>query len=284
MDDFFSQHIQRGCALLELQRYKEAENFFRKALSIHPDVGLAHTALADAIRRQKDITRHKEAYREAHLGVVHDPENAMTYLVLGQTLCAMDRLDEAKKVLRKAVELSPNDAEYHALLGAVLLDLHRVKEARQELRLALDLDPENRWGLYFSALLEGSQGQVNEAASYTKQLLHAAPDDAESHIALGQILMQTGFRKSAEEAFRDALRIDPNNQDAYVGLLKTQKGVSSKVFLLFIDVIHCLFRFRWALGLVVMASFMTMARSCHWMEPQPDKNTMKYILPNNEQK
>ncbi|MCL2348504.1 MAG: tetratricopeptide repeat protein [Planctomycetaceae bacterium] len=262
MDDLFFQHLRRGGLLVERQRYKEAEMEFHKALSIHPDMGSVHTSLANCILHQKNKERHHEAYQEARLGVVHDPENAFAYYTLGRILCVMDRLNAAEKILRKTVELSPDDADYHAMLAVVLLDLRRMKEARQELKRALAIDPENQSGLYVSALIEGSKGQVNEAAKYVKQLLRTAPDQSESHIALGRILMQTGIGGTAEDAFREALRIDPNNQEAHLGLMMSQKSGGAKEYSLLFDIVHGLFWFRWILMPAIFVILITMTRSC----------------------
>ena len=283
MDDVYIRHLQRAQLLIERHRFKEAEIELRAAAAIHPDVGEVHTSLADCIVRQKNPARYQEAQQEAHCGVMHDPENAMAYYVLAQCLCALDQLKAAEKVLRKTVELAPDDADCHAILGVVLLDLGRLDEAKKEFRITLSLAPENRWGLYFSTIIENAKGNRNEAAKYTRQLLQVAPDEAESHIALGQLLAQTGIDQSAENAFREALRIDPNNRDAYVGLLKAQKGIASKGFLFFLEFVHCLFRYRLVLILVFAAVTISLMRSCSWMEVKPEKSVTPYVLPDQGQ-
>ena len=282
MNDIYSRHQQKARQLIEWQRFKEAEVELRAALAIYPDDGATHAVLADCILRQNNPARYKEAQQEAHLGVMHDPENASTYHVLGECLCVLGQLAAAEKVVRKAVEISPEYAGYHVYLGVLLLDLCRINEAKKELQAALALDPENHWALYYSMVIESWQGNTDQAAKHTRQMLQVAPDKAESHIALGRLLMQTGIDKSAEDAFREALRIDPNNKDAYVDLLKMQRGGMSRRLWFLPECVHALLRFRWVLFLMMIVALSTAMRSCHQMDPKPEKSTIRYALPDGE--
>ena len=224
MYSIYLQHIQRGELLGERQRFKEAEEEYRKAISILPDGGVPHAMLANSILRQKDKSRYAEAYREAEMGVAHAPENAYTYYVLARVLCALDRLKDAEKFLRKSVELAPEDPDYRVLLAALLMDTNRTAEARLELNRCLAIDPDHQSTLSISVLWESTHGKPNKASEFAKQLLHVAPDQAESYVAWGTTMIQSNLYLEAEEAFREALRLDPNNQEAQAGLKRSLDG------------------------------------------------------------
>lgn len=108
----------------------------------------------------------------------------------GQQLLTSDRLTDACKLLRKAVNLEPGEPEY-TMLEAWASYL----EARQSLRV----------------------GRARAVAA-ARKLLEADPKAARAHSILGRLAMDEGDRERAIREFEVALLQDPEDAEAKRGL------------------------------------------------------------------
>jgi len=64
----------------------------------------------------------------------------------------------------------------------------------------------------------GDSGMYKEAIEAYKQAIKIDPDDAEAHFNLGVTYGDSGMYKEAIEAYKQAIRIDPNLAEAHLGL------------------------------------------------------------------
>jgi tetratricopeptide (TPR) repeat protein len=65
-----------------------------------------------------------------------------TYLHLGETYTAIDKLSQAAEAYQKATDIAPDSYEGHKDLASVYLQLGRLDEALEEAKTARDLAPE----------------------------------------------------------------------------------------------------------------------------------------------
>ena len=85
-----------------------------------------------------------EAYRS---GLKLAPDSARLDYLLGRSLYAAGRLQEAVAPLQQAVRLDPEQLKAHLLLGAALAQLGRNQEALIEWQAALRIDPNSKAAL-----------------------------------------------------------------------------------------------------------------------------------------
>jgi hypothetical protein len=67
-------------------------------------------------------------------------------------------------------------------------------------------------------LLLARQGRVEEAEAAYREVIRIDPQNADAHLGLGLLLARQGRVEEAEAAYREAIRIDPQNADAHSGL------------------------------------------------------------------
>lgn len=139
----------------------------------------------------------------------------------------LDRGDQAgaEKLAQKSVQKRPNDAEAHFLLGKVLLVKGERKAARQAFEKARSLNP--TYAAYGRALAELLDQDAAEAikgddpataiAAWKQCLtLKHKPRQTERNLAeafrrLGEVLLRENRRSEAEDAFREAASLLPDN-------------------------------------------------------------------------
>jgi hypothetical protein len=83
------------------------------------------------------------ALRFADLSLGLDPDEPMGYAQRGLVLRRMNRLPEAEKDYRAAIDAGAVSAHLHNNLGTLLLDTGRPEEAQESFRRALELAPDN---------------------------------------------------------------------------------------------------------------------------------------------
>lgn len=144
----------RGQILISLKRYKEAEHALQAALQLMPDLALAHRSLS------------------------------MVYMI-------DQRYGEARKHLRRCIELGVGDAQVYGQLAYVNLQQGRSASALAGYQYALFLDPSNsQWqqGLLY-ALID------SQAFDQAQALLEEMLDKDTSNIALWLQRSQIAFKQ-----------------------------------------------------------------------------------------
>ena len=208
----------------------------------------------------RNLHRYDDAIAELHLILAQDPENAFVFFQLALTYSAMpDRDAKALEAIDGALGVEPNDADYLSTKALILVDLDRDKEAlkvadeavaldpdsyqwyaratalsglrkwkdaKKACEQALEIDPDYDAALNLKNVLARVQGDLDSADMGTMQQLSR---NAENPVALsnaGWTQLQRGERAKAEELFREALRIQPNNEYARSGLVEAFKSRS----------------------------------------------------------
>ncbi len=107
-----------------------AERQFRLAAGDAPDNAQAWIGLAAALGAE---SLFEEAHKAAATALQLDPNSAATLdFLLGSSLYAAGRFEEAVAELKEAVRLNPQELQVHLLLGAALAKLGRNQEAASE--------------------------------------------------------------------------------------------------------------------------------------------------------
>jgi serine/threonine-protein kinase len=110
-----------------------------KAISLAPDLGEAHLALANAYAAQLHFSGANEEYERA---LALAPGNAQVLQSYGDFAVAMGHIDTGLAAARRAVLLDPLNRSSHYALGMALRSARQYKEAIESTRNALAIDPE----------------------------------------------------------------------------------------------------------------------------------------------
>jgi tetratricopeptide (TPR) repeat protein len=168
--------------LFDAKRYPEAEARLADASKAFPDDPDITYDYAMAAEKNRHYTLMETQLR--HLMALQ-PGNPQAYNALGYSLADRDqRLDEADKLIEKASALAPNDAFIMDSLGWVKYRMGDKQAAADLLKKAYGLQP-----------------------------------NAEIGAHLGEVLWSLGQQGDAKKAWRDARKVEPDN-DTLVQTLK----------------------------------------------------------------
>jgi tetratricopeptide (TPR) repeat protein len=111
---------------------KEAEGSFRKAINIEPDYADALYGLGKVCQKHAETDGSQKL--EQH---VCEVKNRI------ETLYEQDRIEEARQISKKLIELSPDDAENQNDYAVLCYELDKIEEAREAINNAQKLAPED---------------------------------------------------------------------------------------------------------------------------------------------
>ena len=143
------------------------------------------------------------------------PQGASTLFAEAQRAVDGGRFEEAEKKYREVLRQDEGNVRIMANLAAVLMDEEKVDEADRTLKRAIELDPEDSVSLYLRGGLQLRQEKYEEALASLSLSAKLAPDVAQTQYYLAKALIQKGDRGPAEAALRKAIQLKPGWGDAH---------------------------------------------------------------------
>ncbi len=114
--------------------------------------------------------------------------------------------------------LRPDYADAYTNMGIVEIQWERYSEARPHLAKALEIAPGNARALYYRALVERNEGNLDLAINDFNDVLKAFPRSKDAHRELGFSLYQQHKYKEALEQYQALQGIDPDDLAAHYNL------------------------------------------------------------------
>ena len=114
--------------------------------------------------------------------------------------------------------LRPDYTDAYTNMAIVDIQWERYSEARPNLAKALELAPNNARALYYRALVERNEGNLDIAINDFNQVLAAFPQSKDAHRELGFSLYQQHKYKEASEQYQALQAIDPDDLAAHYNL------------------------------------------------------------------
>ncbi|WP_395750271.1 tetratricopeptide repeat protein [Prosthecobacter sp.] len=220
----------RGRLLQSQHRLQDAIACYKQALEIDAHHTASYLMLALCWMNEDDTA--PQSVDAARRGVALEPENSFARSVLalalnanardGQTAAIKAALEQAEA----AVNLNPDSDFSHAVLARLHLRLRDYPKAEDAARAALSLDTENTMAaevLSAALLLQRKDGDNQELTRY--QLQRNAEDDS-AHTSAGWMALMQGDHKKGNEHFLEALRLNPMNESARMGLIESFRARS----------------------------------------------------------
>ena len=133
-------YFQLGASYERIQKYEDAENYFKKCLALSPDFSEALNYLG---YMWADRGVHLvEARQMIEKAVKFETQNAAFLDSLAWVLFKLDKPQEALSYLLKAVDNSKEpDSTLYDHLGDIYLSLHEPEKAREAWRKAISIEP-----------------------------------------------------------------------------------------------------------------------------------------------
>lgn len=171
--DLAEAHASRGLACLVCENFDDAEAEFIKAIELDPYLFEAYYYYARTQFHRGDMDAAAELFRKA---AEVDPADYQSRCLRVQILRGEDRLEEAQKEAREAVEVvekhlkwNPDDARAFHLGAGPLVVLGEIERAKRWLHRAIEFAPEDSVVLYNVACNLATLGESDKAIDYLER-------------------------------------------------------------------------------------------------------------------
>jgi len=210
---------------------------YQKKREKNPGSGVRLEYLSNlSLRLQANLAEHREKYAEAEQFVrqiiTNQPKNETAYLSLGYLLFRQNKITEAREAFDKAHELNSEQMPGWLRLAVFQEQNNETAEAQRlvdENFTGVSLPPEQQAAIINLYLKWNRMVQANEMAE-TMQTEY--PEHPLPWILLGQIALYHSQFKVAEENFRKALLLEPENYEANNGIALALSDQNNKAKLI----------------------------------------------------
>ena len=181
----------------------------KQLLAKDPYSPIANVELGTELFMKKNYKQAKNYYVKA---LARDPKNEDALLGKGQCEYYLERDDEAKEVFKKLIEVNPYNIEGYLYLGKIAFANDEYKIASDNAKKALDLAPNNYecnmdWGMY-----ERYLGHFDNAISAWTKAISIEPDYFLAYTYRAGLLDE---QEKFDEAIKDYLMVVKLNPQYY---------------------------------------------------------------------
>jgi cytochrome c-type biogenesis protein CcmH/NrfG len=132
--------INKGSALLALEKKPEAIAAYRKATEVAPNAPAVWVELGRVLASDDP----KEAGAAFDRALALDPQNLAAKKGKGLTFLVLEQYPQAISLLKEATQAMPDDVEGLTSLGQAYLNSGNQREARAAFQRVLKIDPANK--------------------------------------------------------------------------------------------------------------------------------------------
>lgn len=205
------RHLLAQIALLR-DDPEAAVSHMREARMLNPEDDFLLEELAWTEYAAGEYARSYDTIREL-LSRLDEPRLQLR-LLEARCLTHLDRKREARSLYLELTRRHPSEANVWIELGALawqIRDFQRVGIAGSRV---VALTPDRYEGYLLQSLHAREQGEAERAAALVHEAADRAHDTALPHLMLGRTLEEAGEHEEALAAYGEALRIEPENDQA----------------------------------------------------------------------
>lgn len=213
--------IERSRQLIDLKRYSEAETQLMHVLAGEPNNVEALILISICKSRQGE---HKEAKSFIKSVISLQPDSDHALFLYALYSFQNDDLNEGQKHVNSAISFNPHEAEYFGLLALILAQKKDWDGSLNAANQGLAVNAENLTCLNARSTALFKLNKKDDAFTTIAEALNQDPENDDTHTNLGWGVLEKGSPTKALEHFREALKINPQNQNAKAGLVEALKA------------------------------------------------------------
>lgn len=238
--------FQRAELLRRQSRAAEASQYYQQALAVDPHHVMSLAMLG--LCWMSDESKRQQAVEVARRAVALDPDTALLHGVLA--LVMANAVKEGQKApmqlalveAQEAVRLDPHSDFTHGVEAQIQLRLRNYAEAEAAAKRALRYNTENTTAAEVLSIALLQQRKDEDNTHLVRYQLERNPEDSSSHTSAGWLALRTGDHKQANQHFLEALRLDPMNEGARLGLVESYRARSG-IYRAYIAFAHMMSQF-----------------------------------------
>jgi tetratricopeptide (TPR) repeat protein len=191
------------------KREKAFETFERMRKVLGSDSTLADVLTIDSLRNEG---KYQEAIDAARQAQTRFPKENQFKFMEAESLSKLQRPEEALAVLKTMLNGSHEDGDVYNYAAFIMLDNNRLDEAERQIRKALQYDEKSISYLVTLSSIQDRAKNYKESEETLRRVLAINPDNATALNNLGYFLTERNERlDEALELIQRAINIDPSN-------------------------------------------------------------------------
>lgn len=191
------------------QRDKTLQTIERMRKVLGPDSIVPDQLLIDTHRTDG---KYQEAVDVARAAQKRFPKERRFKFLEAQSLSQLQKVDEAVAVLKTLFNGGAEDADVHHFTSFILLDNNKLDEAERNVRKALQFDTKNISYLITLSSIQDRGKKYKESEETLRYVLQLDPDNATALNNLGYFLTERNERLNEALGFiQRAVNIEPSN-------------------------------------------------------------------------
>jgi len=238
-----------GYALRAAGRDEDAERYFEHLAKVDPSSHVAYLALGDLFTARREFTKAQASYSK---GYEVDPQNALVVAgginagieahnlpLAGQWLSRVTqsmqdepkvlreterylrlagKYQESEEVAQKAIQALPDDREVVVYLGYDQLLLKQYDDLLALTSKYWNVLPKEADIPLLAGYVHKNRGLNQQAVADFTETIHRKPDAVTAYVNRGYLLNDLRQSQPAAADFEAALKLEPNNGEAHLGL------------------------------------------------------------------
>ena len=202
--------LRTANAIAKQGKLDEAREFLKRVAADNPGEQAQLTVAEAQLLREANL--NQDALQLLGTALQKEPEQPELLYDHALTAEKLERFDILEANLRKLIQVRPDHAHAYNALGYSFAERNmRLQEARKLIERALELAPEDYfiidslgWVLYREGDLKGAAEQLRRA--------YSGRPDAEIGAHLGEVLWVMGERDEANRVLQESLKSSPDNE------------------------------------------------------------------------
>lgn len=211
----FGAHVALGQIYANLGKSEQSIAEMKQACAIRPTSYGAHRDLGIACLTSGKIDEAIEAFKKA---TTLKPEQPEAHMKLAILLSKRNNVKDALNEAAEAAKLAPKDPETHIALGNIMLESGDANGSIEPFKTALSIakNHPNALSGYGLAIVRKDPAQLAQGIDYQRKALSTSGGAfLPAYVRLAEFLYASGKPVEAEEQYKKALKINPD--DAGVG-------------------------------------------------------------------
>lgn len=206
---YATAQIHSAMLLSNEGKTREAIHLIREALKINNRHVPSYLYLSSLYEKVKDNVAAENVLRE---GIALYPDNIDLRYALGVICEKMSRFDESIKEMETILRLDPDHAEALNFIGYSYADRGiNLEEAEKMISKALQLKPDNGYIIDSLGWVHFKQSKLESALTHLKRALELLPDDYNVIEHLGDVYVKLGKLQEAQKMYERASKLVPEN-------------------------------------------------------------------------
>jgi len=205
------------------RRWSEAAEEFQEAITRAPNNPMPRAALASVYMNQGQDALAEKTLTQTKEQLKDDPAG---YRMLGDYYLGRGENTKALTEFSALAAQHPKDRQVRKTYIQLLVLNHRIDEAASFTDDLLKSAPQDTEGLALKGEIQLQQGKVDDSIQTLQDALHPSSDNAFAHFQMGLALRQKGKPQEAESELREAVRLSPALYEAWraLGEIAAQRG------------------------------------------------------------